>query len=524
MKHCLNCNTQLEDNANFCIKCGVKYEAPAQLVCTNCNEPIIDGAKFCHKCGTKYGENDPASQYAPAPTAFAFNTVVPPSHAQPKTQLQHLSENILPKNNNRILLIAGGMFFAWFLFLLINPEGDSSSIVSIFDTFIYIFTGISVYLILQTALKLKIFGGAFLLCSAFFAAISTAKIQLLYDGREFDLENIFDTPDFMRDFGAELLPVAIIAAIAFLMFYLVKSEGYKKLKLTAWICGGAIFLFYVIRVVSQNNDISPDAIVNIILRFGIAGTLVAFSVLYSDIVCSLKQTAIKLTSGAKVWLCISLAFTAISLIVTLSVAFDLATLIITSAGITGIILLLCKKRIGYLITLLAIGINLVAGLNLAISHIIFRSFEEGSGLLFGTLLGAINPIITWLFIRNAWQGEQNIQANSTQSVYNQPSTVDSKEISHTPFDKFSAIFNLCAGGFLILFPFGFVAAGEEFVSAMLVSILPGIVFLAFALVNLKAINNRRFAKWMRVLGIIIFALCVLFLLAALVGLGFESLM
>ena len=51
MKHCIDCGTELSENAKFCPSCGKKVESQGcpQCGCTN----IQAGVKFCPECGAK---------------------------------------------------------------------------------------------------------------------------------------------------------------------------------------------------------------------------------------------------------------------------------------------------------------------------------------------------------------------------------------------------------------------------------------------------------------------------------------
>ena len=57
--HCWSCGKPVDDDDDFCLKCGAKVEAPVEVVetspkleCPHCHKPIkTEGQEFCGKCG-----------------------------------------------------------------------------------------------------------------------------------------------------------------------------------------------------------------------------------------------------------------------------------------------------------------------------------------------------------------------------------------------------------------------------------------------------------------------------------------
>ena len=49
MKRCVNCNSEVSDDARFCPVCGRSLNT----YCSNCHSIVPSGARFCPKCGTK---------------------------------------------------------------------------------------------------------------------------------------------------------------------------------------------------------------------------------------------------------------------------------------------------------------------------------------------------------------------------------------------------------------------------------------------------------------------------------------
>ena len=52
--YCKECGAKLDDDAVFCMNCGVKIlDTQNKKICPNCGAAIVDDAFFCMKCGTK---------------------------------------------------------------------------------------------------------------------------------------------------------------------------------------------------------------------------------------------------------------------------------------------------------------------------------------------------------------------------------------------------------------------------------------------------------------------------------------
>ena len=52
--YCKECGAKLDDDAVFCMNCGVKIlDTQNKKICPNCGDAIVDDAFYCMKCGTK---------------------------------------------------------------------------------------------------------------------------------------------------------------------------------------------------------------------------------------------------------------------------------------------------------------------------------------------------------------------------------------------------------------------------------------------------------------------------------------
>jgi RNA polymerase subunit RPABC4/transcription elongation factor Spt4 len=49
---CKNCNSNLDENSNFCTSCGTEVKKET-LACKNCNATLEENSNFCNSCGEK---------------------------------------------------------------------------------------------------------------------------------------------------------------------------------------------------------------------------------------------------------------------------------------------------------------------------------------------------------------------------------------------------------------------------------------------------------------------------------------
>ncbi len=327
------------------------------------------------------------------------------------------------KNSNRALYLAGGLILFWSLFLLVPSGGALLGHYATTNTLLDVLTGICIVLLLQREVRYKLYAGGVLLCCAFFSALSYGKLQLLQRAQDFDLEKIFRMPTFFSDFSSLLLNGVFVAIAVLALGYFIQSEEHKKFKQVVWITAGALFVYYCIKTVVTTPGFRPMGIPEIVIRNGVACALTALAALYTNLLCTIKtKKGISLTTGAKIWVSICMAFTTISFIITISSIewFDLLTVCVPILGLTGLILLLCKKRIGFLLTVFAVGFSIANGVSYAVGFLFYgKSIMEGLIMLITSLASSLNPVITWLFICKSWQEDGESQKDvPTNSIMN----------------------------------------------------------------------------------------------------------
>ena len=71
---CNNCNAEIAEGSQFCMKCGNKVQ---DLTCKHCGTKLEPGSKFCSKCGLHTWIKEPAVQQpaaqrpVPAPSTYS---------------------------------------------------------------------------------------------------------------------------------------------------------------------------------------------------------------------------------------------------------------------------------------------------------------------------------------------------------------------------------------------------------------------------------------------------------------------
>ena len=182
------------------------------------------------------------------------------------------------------------------------------------------------------------------------------------------------------------------------------------------------------------------------------------------------------------------------------------------AALIGFILLIAGRRWGWYMILFSVYIALAGQFQMSF-NIVIQGNTQFVPLLSGSIIGALNPLITWFSIRSAWL------ASDAPHIVRPVAAPSAKP--YKAFDKFVAIFNLAVGSVLLILPIVSLLDGEEFVTGMLVFIILALLMLGFSIPSL-AVMKRRYPTWMRVVGIVIFSLAVLIVSALLITLIVES--
>lgn len=267
---------------------------------------------------------------------------------------------------------------------------------SAYSLLIYIFIGCAIFLLLQKGLKYKIFASAAFLLSYILQLINMGYQTVNGINLAYLLKNLAIVSNWTRP----LILYAIVVGLSVLFLFLIKGQNKTKAYITAWICGAGLFIYQIILFIPQLGRIPAQYAIYTIISYIIRIACLVFIVYLLNALVSLKTEKILLTTGAKVWLSICIGFTALMLILSLAAGpFYIVILILPLMGITGYILLLCKIRSGFLLSLFAVALTVAISINLSI-------ISRNAAYLV-SIVGIINPTITWALIYNSWKGRIN---------------------------------------------------------------------------------------------------------------------
>ena len=272
-----------------------------------------------------------------------------------------------------------------------------------------------IYLMLREDTRYKIISGAGLFLGAIIYAFATVYLQVY--GRMMQAPPwgaIMNDPVFAYYLKLYFTIAVAIGLCTFIIKAVYKASDKQQLMLAAWLSAMLMFLIKFFRAYAY-IFIYPD--MPFIRR---AGSLVGiiedalFIVLFTLIIyqiSTLKRKELITGTGPKIWFSVCILFTTISIIVGLvAQSLGIASVIIALVGIAGYILLLMSRRQGFLILLAAVVINVAAGISTGMTG------NQPSWLnVLIALAGLINPLITWLVIRQAWVENQTTGITAQQS-------------------------------------------------------------------------------------------------------------
>ncbi len=272
------------------------------------------------------------------------------------------------------------------------------------------------YLVLQRGLKPVLLGVVSGLAGVFLSAVSYNITMLVrMTAGRFPLTKVFSfrSVPLGRQLGYILLAAVLALLVAALVGRLLpKSRPEKRRFLSAGAAGAVAYLtvglFPVLRQVVALSAQMP-ARAQAALIFGVlvpaAGMFGVFAVLRG--LCSAWAPRVKLRGLGLAWVILATIGMAFSFAFMLGFAGRMhgaivfnAQILLAVAGLAGYVLLLCGRRAGLYVVVLAAGLILWAQFSTAASAVLYGARQYGS-LLLSSVLGALNPLFAFLSVRAA---------------------------------------------------------------------------------------------------------------------------
>jgi hypothetical protein len=180
--------------------------------------------------------------------------------------------------------------------------------------------------------------------------------------------------------------------------------------LAAWISGAGIFIYFMINILPLFSKMPLTNLTIIIIANLIYAICIPLAVFLLNEISTVRKNALRLGTGAIVWISICIAFTSITLILMIaSGSANVVMLILPVLGIIGYIMLLCRVRSGFLISFFAVCITSFINIEMYIIQNMLAAALS--------LLGFLNPIITWLLIRKSWNDGMAPGTQQNQLMY-----------------------------------------------------------------------------------------------------------
>ncbi len=502
---------------------------PPVRFCTACGNTLVEGKQFCTKCGGR--RFDPSSELYSEPsmttTSAGASAINLPMTTNPVAEMLMLGD---PKPH-RAMIAFGLLVASWFLLLILQGISGGRLLFSTHITLglVEAVFGTSLYLLLQQEWKYKLWGiGGGIVTSLLFSWSSLVPIVSIATPVRLNLLNVLrgiSHPLFASTWLRSIIIISLSMALSCGIWVLAKNrEQRSKLRLVAWLGGISYALFPIIWfLIRRSHELrlwrSPNYLFSV-AGFIFSVLLVYFSIRGLDILCRQNRTHVKLYGAGLVWAWIATFGMLFSLVYTILLALKpsrslnfTATLLMALVALTGYVLLLCKRRMGlYLIvaaTTLVLSGQFYEGLTAALFYARVHN-ARGISLMLVSLFGSVNPLLAWLSVRAA-----DKRHGSSSPIVNH--ATGPKHISG--FQKFASIFNIVAGGLVLLglvVSLLFEKSPTEFI----------VVTTSFALIVLPfgiAITAKQHSKsgnypqWMKVVNIIIFSIAVLFFAIGIIG-------
>ncbi|MGI6580502.1 MAG: hypothetical protein ACOX3H_09760 [Saccharofermentanales bacterium] len=396
--------------------------------CHKCGAPLIEGAFFCGDCGQQ--------RFVPVQTANARA----PMQNNDAVPFMFNSEESVPCTVKpmRAVWTAVWLISAWIMFVLFHSLLGFRILYCNAVSYMIIDTllGTGIYLLMQKGGKYKALASGVLVITVL---IYILNFLLLYKpmqtGVPFRLENLFRTPFPPMIIVSILLRTLVAAGGALFFAWLLRQKSVsdpgadgtaviraanvnvekKRVWLTAlYTALVSLLIHFVYTLITSPFYLkSPTLLLQFLFNCLLTAVTLFLTPPVLHELSAMRTKYIRLTGWGLVWcwLCaIGLFFSLVMSVVSIvnATAFFVrmysSQLFMSIALLTGFIMLLARRRLGWYVILFGSYIALAGQFDDSLDAVI-NGVNLYIPLLIGTVLGALNPLITWLSIRGAWRRE-----------------------------------------------------------------------------------------------------------------------
>lgn len=401
---------------------GSASEPEQASFCHICGKPFEQGASFCDKCGTERFVAQPAVplQITQSVSKSSASAVIPGREASLP----------LVVNRSRIGWMVLWLFLGWAAVFALHSIPGLRMLCSYEAGYLVAdaLLGVAVYLLLQRELKYKLYAAGVAVMQILFSVWSQGVYYMYTQtGRYlFRLRNLFAPILYERYFFDELLATAVIIGAAVFFGWLLRNKPEKRrMTQTGLYTAGIEFIYLPVSLFIRTGGhlgVMPFIHLFTLLLNNTVGALAIFlavPALYS--LCRLREGRIRIIGWGKIWCWLGtigmLAATVILIFNATGAAIVVnytIQLVFSLLALAGFILLLSGRRTGLYFILFGAFIALAGQFQSTLQRIVFGTPGFVAPFI-GTILGALNPVITWLSIRRYWREADPAAAAQVQA-------------------------------------------------------------------------------------------------------------
>lgn len=395
--------------------------------CQNCGNLLTSGAAFCRQCGTPVAHTSQPPQqpiyqqpvyHQPQQQAPQQPLYTQPSYTQPMAAPPvQVQGTPLPENPLRVTFFAGGMIILMLLTALCGSGADEYTTSYLRALFVGSLA-CSVFLITKGDSANRIFSLVIAGSAALIYSLSFQACVAFSTTYSFNLFALFHGSNILF-LVQHLVVAAAVVGTAFGTTMVFKRNPKRATLLIGLISAGSYMLITALAAVLFNAIPSLIYFFTTFFSSFIMAAALFGTVMLASMISNFRSTELQISVGYKVWFSVCIFFSTISFI-TVALGGIVGTTffsyvgflssILTIGGIVGYILLFFRKRIGFPLILISIGVMIAGDLSSGFS-LVLQSLMAGNqnlvsygfGLMATSLTSLVNPAITGIALYFAWK-------------------------------------------------------------------------------------------------------------------------